>query len=255
LRVGASRPIYCLQTHLGDVQAYAAVAEHVPRALTLLGLRYGGGARTLKQRYPDLQALARLFVARIVAHDPRGPYSLLGYSWGGLLAYEVSRQLIADGRRVAFLGLVGTEQQALPMERTLSRLRRARVPRELVAMIRRRGARWLGVGRRDAISRADSDVTPHTRLGDLHFELGAKYRTRSGGPQVIHLIRERELPAHYDPYGLSPEERWRLWTGADVRVYWTTGTHDTCMTPAHAQQTARRIVDAVRDAIPGTEDL
>jgi amino acid adenylation domain-containing protein len=249
LRVGTSRPIYCLQTHAGDVQAYATVAAHVPEAMTLIGLRYGGSARALRQHCRDLESLARRFVAKITARDPDGPYALLGYSWGGLLAYEVARQLIAAGREVTFLGLIGSEQRQAIGEQTLSRLRRLLVPRELLGMFRRVAARALGI--------ADEDVDAPAPIGEpatvralvqLNFELADRYTTRPAGLRVIHLIRERDAASVGDPYGYPPERRWRAWTGCEVRVLWTSGTHDTCMSAPNAERTAERIVEALRDA-------
>jgi phthiocerol/phenolphthiocerol synthesis type-I polyketide synthase D len=40
--------------------------------------------------------------------QPEGPYHLLGWSFGGCLAYEVARQLTQEGQGVGFLGLIDT---------------------------------------------------------------------------------------------------------------------------------------------------
>jgi len=38
--------------------------------------------------------------------EPSGPFSLIGYSFGGLLVYEMACRLTAEGRPVAFVGLI-----------------------------------------------------------------------------------------------------------------------------------------------------
>lgn len=38
----------------------------------------------------------------------QGPYILIGWSFGGILAYEISRQLIEKNKTVAFVGLLDT---------------------------------------------------------------------------------------------------------------------------------------------------
>lgn len=43
-------------------------------------------------------------------HQPEGPVHLLGYSFGGVLALEIARALTAEGRTVAFCGLIDTPQ-------------------------------------------------------------------------------------------------------------------------------------------------
>src|SRR4029077_3089557 len=42
----------------------------------------------------------------LTAFQPDGPYFLGGYSFGGLVAYEMAQQLSARGQQVAFLGLI-----------------------------------------------------------------------------------------------------------------------------------------------------
>jgi thioesterase domain-containing protein len=41
---------------------------------------------------------------------PEGPYHLLGFSFGGLVAYEIARQLKAAGLEVGMLGMLDTRQ-------------------------------------------------------------------------------------------------------------------------------------------------
>ena len=44
----------------------------------------------------------------IRAAQPQGPYHLAGYSFGGLLAYEMARHLLAEGFQVATLSIIDT---------------------------------------------------------------------------------------------------------------------------------------------------
>ncbi|KAM5429005.1 putative secondary metabolism biosynthetic enzyme [Microsporum canis] len=54
----------------------------------------------------SIPELASLYVAEIKCRQPHGPYSLLGYSVGGTIAYEAARQLIADKEAVERIYLV-----------------------------------------------------------------------------------------------------------------------------------------------------
>jgi thioesterase domain-containing protein len=49
--------------------------------------------------------MAADYVAALLALDPRGPYLLGGWSLGGGVAYEMARQLSAQGRRTDLLAL------------------------------------------------------------------------------------------------------------------------------------------------------
>jgi thioesterase domain-containing protein len=47
--------------------------------------------------------LARAYVGAVRERQPRGPYRLLGFSFGGLLAYEMAHQLERAGEQVSML--------------------------------------------------------------------------------------------------------------------------------------------------------
>jgi len=59
-----------------------------------------------KSPYHSLESLAMRYVADLRDVQPEGPYHLAGYSFGGVLAFEMARQLVADGQAVAFLGVI-----------------------------------------------------------------------------------------------------------------------------------------------------
>jgi thioesterase domain-containing protein len=55
-----------------------------------------------------VEALAMRMVRMIRAIRPRGPYRIAGWSFGGLLAYEIAARLIGASEEVEFLGLLDT---------------------------------------------------------------------------------------------------------------------------------------------------
>ncbi len=55
-----------------------------------------GGIDTLVERY----------VAEIRRAQPSGPYFVAGYSYGGILAFELARRIEREGLEVAFLGVI-----------------------------------------------------------------------------------------------------------------------------------------------------
>ena len=54
----------------------------------------------------DLATFAARYATDLVRAQPSGPYYLAGYSFGGICAYEIARQLTRDGHEVAFTGVV-----------------------------------------------------------------------------------------------------------------------------------------------------
>jgi thioesterase domain-containing protein len=88
---------------------YRTVAQHLKRELTLYGIRYRDpGANPVA----SLEVLATQYLRQIGRAQPHGPYALLGYSIGGTLAYEIARQLRAQGEDVAVLAIIDTPNYA-----------------------------------------------------------------------------------------------------------------------------------------------
>jgi amino acid adenylation domain-containing protein len=58
------------------------------------------------ERVPTLEAIAAAHLEAVRGVQARGPYRLGGFCNGGLLAYEMARQLERNGEQVEFLGLI-----------------------------------------------------------------------------------------------------------------------------------------------------
>ncbi|HWL66988.1 MAG TPA: thioesterase domain-containing protein, partial [Geminicoccus sp.] len=83
------------------------LAQHLGPDLVLAGLQlpgFFGGEAPLDR----IEAQAAYLVAAMRIRQPRGPYLLLGHSYGGHVAYEAARQLRFQGEEVAFLGMLDT---------------------------------------------------------------------------------------------------------------------------------------------------
>jgi thioesterase domain-containing protein len=89
------------------------VAELFPiaRRMTYPGAVFGIQARGLaRQELPHttVEAMAIEYLREIKARQPDGPYYLCGYSFGGLVAFEMARRLWESGDEVGLVGLFDT---------------------------------------------------------------------------------------------------------------------------------------------------
>lgn len=99
-----SPPLFMIAGLGGTVMEFASVARVVPADLAVYGLQaIGLDGEAPLARVGDM---ADAHVASIRAVQPTGPYFLAGYSFGGLLAFEVARRLVGRGEQVRFLGLI-----------------------------------------------------------------------------------------------------------------------------------------------------
>ena len=91
----------------GELLAYRALARSIRSRLRVLGLRLRLASETDPPTI-SLPEIAAVHVEQLVLIQPTGPYLLAGWSFGGVLAYEIAQQLRQRGEQVAFLGLIDT---------------------------------------------------------------------------------------------------------------------------------------------------
>lgn len=108
-----SRPaLYCLHPVGGQVLCYHALAKALGNEQPVYGLRASGTAPE-QPVLRDLPEMATYYLHFIRAAKCSGPFRLLGYSFGGLVAYELARQLESAGEEVAWVALLDTPHPAL----------------------------------------------------------------------------------------------------------------------------------------------
>ncbi|WP_439676218.1 amino acid adenylation domain-containing protein [Embleya sp. MST-111070] len=99
---GGRPPLFCVHGGLGFAIPFAALAEHLDPEQPVYGLQARGIAEPgpLPEHIGDV---ADDYLARIRAIQPTGPYHLLGWSYGGVVAHEMAVRLRAAGEEVAYL--------------------------------------------------------------------------------------------------------------------------------------------------------
>ncbi len=65
--------------------------------------------------YTDVPELAAWYIKTMRSVQPAGPYQLLGYSYGGHVAFEMGRQLVAAGEKVGLLVIIDARAPGLPL--------------------------------------------------------------------------------------------------------------------------------------------
>ncbi len=100
---GEGQPLFCIHPVLGLSWGFAGLAQYLPEGTALYGIqsRGLGGGEPLP---PCLEDIAADYIALIREHQPCGPYRLLGWSMGGVIAQEMARQLRELGESLSFLG-------------------------------------------------------------------------------------------------------------------------------------------------------
>ncbi len=102
LRSGTGDPVFCVHGGFGLAVRFAGLAAHLPPGRPVIGLQ--SPAVDLSAPLPEsLEEVAESYADTITARQPAGPYHLVGWSYGGLVAHEVAVRLQARGAEVATL--------------------------------------------------------------------------------------------------------------------------------------------------------
>lgn len=171
-------PLFCFDPDGTHVQAYGSLAQSLEDARPVYGLSLSH-LFTLRWQEVSLPTMAERQAALVRERQPRGPYHLVGWSNGGVLALATAQVLERAGESVAFLGLLDTQpdhalyatQGPAPVEELMAYIRRDR--REVF----------------DAIAESEREALTH-RLEQLDEEARLE--------AAIHWARDRDF--------LSPEE-------------------------------------------------
>ncbi|MFW3476808.1 amino acid adenylation domain-containing protein [Streptomyces microflavus] len=107
-RPGDRSPVHCVHPAGGLSWCYAGLIRHLPADVPIYGLQAQGvGEATAHEPLPTtLEELAAHYASRIREVQPEGPYRLLGWSTGGIIAHAIAAVLQEAGHEVELLAIL-----------------------------------------------------------------------------------------------------------------------------------------------------
>ncbi len=102
---GSARPLFIVHAALGTVLCYAELARHLGPQQPVYGLQ-SIGQHGETAPLASVHAMARHYLEAMRSVQLRGPYRLLGWSFGGAIAYAIAQLLADDDETVEFIGLI-----------------------------------------------------------------------------------------------------------------------------------------------------
>ncbi|MFF2395146.1 amino acid adenylation domain-containing protein [Nocardia sp. NPDC058114] len=104
-RRGTRPPLICVHPVSGLAWAYASLVPHLPEDQPVVGIQ-SPALSDPEFRPASAEELVDRYLAEIRGVQPHGPYQLLGWSLGGVLAQAVATRLQAEGETVASLTML-----------------------------------------------------------------------------------------------------------------------------------------------------
>jgi thioesterase domain-containing protein/acyl carrier protein len=243
---GTQPPIFMVHPPGGIVLCYRELASHLSDAQPLIAIR----ARGLYGDEPLPQTLAEMaadYVRAIRSRNPSGPYWIGGWSLGGVVAFEVARQLVVDGSEVSGLILLdstlpersdsGGETAGLEygIDLSLSQLSELSGEDQLPYLYRH--AEQLGVLDSQAPAEVVKKVIEDLRiLFAHHVDLCQAYELEAVNVPVL-LVRPSKVPGQADA---RPDRGWGQWTGK-VTVGHVAGHHHSMVQGQGAIEIAQQL--------------
>ncbi|MBO4207984.1 non-ribosomal peptide synthetase [Micromonospora echinofusca] len=267
-RAGTRPPLFCV--YPGGGQWYVHLAEYLPPDRPVAALEWPG----LHREVPppgSVDAVADLFLDRIRAVRPTGPYHLLGWCGAGPVTGELADRLLRAGEQVTCVLLdpaldshtrrnLWEEAATLAHgEELLARLDRATAPAEIGDLQRRFVEvleRVIDEGTKEPPSPGDTFWPGRLRVWRELTEAMLGHRQRPY-PGPMHLLVGDELAdgRHEVSCGQSYaqyRDRWTELAPNGLRVHRVAGDHLGVLRPPHVAELAR-LLERVMARTEGTE--
>lgn len=270
---GSKVPLFLVHPAGGNVLCY----YELTRALGMDQPVFGLQARSLSDGpEQSVESMAQRYVEAIRAAQPTGPYQLGGWSMGGIVAFEIARQLRATGAEVSLLAILD-----MPAPGSIARSDRERIDDATALAIYARkvelfSGQSLGMDRAD-VSTLDADALGDHLLGALREsrivpeDVDATQLRRFMEVQRAHnLLTLNYSPSVYDgpltvircasPPPIQQEVEllrlealyadeslgWARFAARPPHVHVVPGNHVVMMAPPHVDAVAAALRDSLR---------
>jgi amino acid adenylation domain-containing protein/FkbH-like protein len=267
---GRKPPLYLVHGAGGDVLwGYANLVAHMDPEQPIYALRSRG--QTGLQEFERLEDMAACYVQTVRAHQPEGPYYLGGYCFGGNVAYEMARQIQAEGGQVALLALMDSAPANVGYEtvqwwrpefpvlfarnlyywlqdfRAVQARDRRRFMARKLRTLGRKLARWARGGQGGPAIDLEEIIDPvhfsehELKLWDIHLRALAGHVQQSSAAHVT-LFRTRGHPLFSS---FAPDLRWGALAGGGVTVRLVPGSHENIFMEPNVKSLAMSLTAAL----------
>ena len=269
---GTKSPIYFIHSLGGDVLIYKELFDLLDRPI--YGLRMQG-LDGQQDPSTSIEECATAYLSEIKKVQEKGPYSIAGFSSGGVVAYEMARRLSDEGDKIAHLILLDSTLPEAIYGQTKWKLGQIlgffnNLPYFLIEQARRGPNRILDRVLRKYKSRiptkeckpskekkevdplleqlkkdlkVDLSHLPEYRLNAIkqHYHAFVKFRPSVySGKATLFRIRKQSIRGPHDKaFG------WDSFLEGGVDVHYVSGTHSTMFKSPHVETLHKKLYDVL----------
>jgi acetoacetyl-CoA synthetase len=170
---------------------FSKLARHIRTTNPVYGIQ-ARGIDAQEQPFSSIEDMSRFYLEALSRYHPHGPYILIGYSFGGLVALEMAQRLLQHGMCVPLLVLV----DAYPHPGFLTEGQRRRL---LVRRLRSHLGKMWQLPLPDAIAYFVRGFSNRLKLSSSSYENLAE--AQDGRGPALELVKSKayEALANYKP--------------------------------------------------------
>ncbi|HEY7243797.1 MAG TPA: thioesterase domain-containing protein [Xanthobacteraceae bacterium] len=237
---GRLPPLFCIHPAVGLSWSYSRLLAHIPGEHPIYGLQ----ARELAQGrafHRDIAKMAADYLSVIRDVQPTGPYKLLGWSFGGLVAHAMATRLQAAGETVSLLafldsypigrlnGSTGPGDHKIPSGHAID---------EMVLSI------WGGRSRDGRIAEAEFENVQKACWNNMR--IASTFSPEQFKGDLVLFVAAQ---SHLQP----PLELWRPYVAGNIHVHQVECTHDTMLDELPAATIGELLADELEKQRVATE--
>ncbi|WP_420802065.1 alpha/beta fold hydrolase [Tumebacillus flagellatus] len=255
IQKGAGTPLFLVHPIGGMAHVYAGLASGLPEQ-TVYGLQARGVEEGSGDPIDTVEEMAAYYLEGVRQVQPEGPYRLGGWSFGGVVAYEMARQLQAQGQDVeplVFFDSYAPENREQWNARSESEVAadfaqdllsifqdEAAASQEEAHVILERVLTQAQESGQLSISFTREDLMRLFTVYKAHSHAMGNYEAVAAPQLQVILFRASDVPSTQ----LNPAEGWRKRVG-ELTVFEVKGNHYTMLQPPFVQETSASLNDAI----------
>jgi thioesterase domain-containing protein/acyl carrier protein len=261
---GHKPPLFLIHGVGGNLLNYSSLAQHLAPDQPVYGLQAVGLDGT-RAPYTRIEDMAAHYLREIRTVQPHGAYRLGGASFGGVVAFEMARQLCAQGEKVALLALFdsqppkGREPSRATKVRSLAR-RATYHARNVTLLATRKKLSYISARTKTLRRKLRTRIWQLIHTAYQQVEQPLPLTLRSVKEAAFLAFREYQPAMYPGPVTLfrasergvgetnDPTSGWGHWTV--VETYEVPGDHLTMMTAPHVEVLVQRLRHCL-DRAPG----
>ncbi len=250
---GEALPLFVIHDLTGESVEYMDLLNAIDKQYPVYGVHFSGDDND------TIETLANKNIQAILSLQTQGPYKLLGYCFGGVLAFETAKQLAAMGHTIDMLAIIDVKPPNTPLAasfKTNQNLLKI-IVNSLKAL-----PSWLKRERTNGFTSVKVRLrkTPeHNTDSDLKLPVHLE-SIKQGMPKDYQHIAGKLLEKlnRYTPTGYNgnilllssnlsafckadPQWRWQQLSHAKVESHLLPGSHLEIMHPPYVDNTARKV--------------